>query len=266
MKEIREKLHRAWQIYFVVSSILLIAFVVYYQFFRYPDATVGLSFKYDSEENGYICVGQDADYMKKSLDDLVIPQTYEGKPVVAIGDYAFAAKSSIDSVTIPASVIRIGEGAFSSCYYEYENHNMYIARIKFERNSQLKYIGDKAFYNCARLQEISIPDSVEEIGNYAFACTVNEKTSLEKIEFGVNSRLKIIGDYAFWNNDGLKIAKLPGCLNQLGMRIFGGCDSLDEIEFNGDINRWYFLSRDTSNDAINVRCVNGLAEKKEKTK
>ncbi len=262
MKKTEKKVHIILKICTIIFYILFTAFLIYYIFIRYPDATVGLDFKYDSEENGYICVGQNVNYLKKSLDDLVIPQTYEGKPVVAIGDYAFAAKSSIDSVTIPASVIKIGEGAFSSCYYEDKNHNMYIKRIKFERKSQLKYIGDKAFYNCVRLQKISIPDSVEEIGDYAFACTVNEKTSFEKIEFGANSRLKILGDYVFWNNDGLKIAKLPGSLNQLGLRIFGGCDNLEEIEFNGDINRWYFLSMDTNNDEINVRCVNGFAEKK----
>src|SRR5665213_3292961 len=44
-----------------------------------------------------------------------IPATINGLPVTNVGDYAFA-NSPLTSVTIPASVISIGDGAFFGCY------------------------------------------------------------------------------------------------------------------------------------------------------
>ncbi len=47
--------------------------------------------------------------------DIVIPSTYEGKPVTAIGAGAFHDRPELTSVTIPCSVKIIGTSAFQSC-------------------------------------------------------------------------------------------------------------------------------------------------------
>lgn len=44
------------------------------------------------------------------LEELIIPEEYEGKPVTSIGDYALQWCSGLKSVTIPNSVTSIGEG------------------------------------------------------------------------------------------------------------------------------------------------------------
>ena len=44
-----------------------------------------------------------------------IPAHLGGLPVVAIGDSAFLGKTAMTSVTIPAGVVTIGNGAFSGC-------------------------------------------------------------------------------------------------------------------------------------------------------
>src|SRR6185436_9178727 len=47
--------------------------------------------------------------------DLTIPSTINGLPVNGIFSSAFLGKSSLTSVTIPDSVISIGDRAFSYC-------------------------------------------------------------------------------------------------------------------------------------------------------
>ena len=47
--------------------------------------------------------------------DVTIPSTTNGRPVTAIGSYAFQLKTSLTSVTIPDSVTNIGTFTFYQC-------------------------------------------------------------------------------------------------------------------------------------------------------
>lgn len=78
--------------------------------------------------------------------------------VVSIGDYAFASCMNLKNITIPDSVIAIGDSAFYNCR---SFTNITIP-------DGVTSIGDSAFYNCVNLSEITIPDTVCKIGSYAF--------------------------------------------------------------------------------------------------
>ena len=78
--------------------------------------------------------------------------------------------SGLKSITIPGSVMQIGEDAFSYC------QNLKKATI----NEGVKKIGKDAFSNTA-LEEITIPSTVTKLGKNAFRWESTEKSSLKKV-------------------------------------------------------------------------------------
>ena len=84
--------------------------------------------------------------------------------------------------TVPASVVKIGDGAFST--------GNKIQTVTFATDSQLAEIGDGAFVNCTSLKSVVLPKNNVVIGNYAFAGA----TSLTTVNLENVSKL---GDYAF---------------------------------------------------------------------
>lgn len=71
----------------------------------------GLDFVLNEEQSGYILTGVGICNDRK----IVIPNEYNGKPVVAIGEKAFYQDSYIKVVEIPSTVTTIGTSAFAGC-------------------------------------------------------------------------------------------------------------------------------------------------------
>lgn len=117
--------------------------------------SVGLKYSLNTDEKGYTVVG--IGYCEDT--DLVIPATYRGLPVTAIGSKAFESVRSFKSVSIPASVTTIGEKAFAHCG---------VTSVTFATNSQLTTVDRYAFFSSSSLQSIALPDGVTTIGEAAF--------------------------------------------------------------------------------------------------
>ena len=107
-----------------------------------------------------------------------------GKGITELGDYAFGWFSSLRSVTIPDTVIHIGEGSFYACPLLEEvnigtgvksiGEDAFISNTSLKTiiwNENLEEIGDGCFVNCTSLNEISLPDSLLSIGDDAFGNT-----------------------------------------------------------------------------------------------
>lgn len=122
-------------------------------------ATETLTFSQNEERTGYIVTGDSG-----QTANIVIPAEYDGKPVVAIADSAFAYskhKPDIVSVTIPDSVTEIGKNAF---YARIDD----LINVNIGTHSKLKTIGNNAFSGCRALTSVYIPEGVEKIGDLAF--------------------------------------------------------------------------------------------------
>lgn len=113
------------------------------------------SFAYSLTDKGAISI---VSYLGDSVENLVIPEKIEGITVTTIGSFYSPSNATVKKLTIPKTVELIQNGAFSECGIE---------TLVFEKNSNLKEIGDSAFYN-NKIKDYTIPSSIEYIGCKAF--------------------------------------------------------------------------------------------------
>ncbi|MEA4913549.1 MAG: leucine-rich repeat protein [Christensenella sp.] len=147
-----------------------------------------------------------------------------------IGERAFSNCADLKSVILPASLMGIKADAFADCK-SLQNVSLH---------SGLLILGDYAFCRCP-IQSIEIPETVEEIGAYAFfGCNQLQQvllpSGLKRINAGTFSlcdqlmridfpdALDFIGRQAFCECHSLKRVILPDSLSEIGDRAFWGCD------------------------------------------
>lgn len=180
-----------------------------------------LAFKLSEDSSYYIVCG-----MGSCTDtDIVIPDTYRGKPVKEIGDGAFSRCTSIKSVEIPDSVTVIGSDAFVEC----------TSLAKVTIPSSVTVIENSAFRNTS-IRSIEIPDSVTVIGDYAFeGC---DFLAIAVIGNGVTT----ISDSAFSDCGALVCVTIGKNVTNIEDHAFENCYNLVEIYNLSPLN----IVRDTS--------------------
>lgn len=113
--------------------------------------------------------------------EIVVPDTYNGKPVTAIGDAAFSsmgisvngsATISRADVTLPVTIKKIGFMAFGLSPVNITN---------LSELTNLEYIGAYAFMESLISGDIVLPDSVKYVGASAFT-----KTAITSLHLGKN--------------------------------------------------------------------------------
>ena len=139
--------------------------------------TIPTTVVYNSQTYTVTAIGIAA-FMDSSLTSVTIPDS-----VITIGNDAFWGCLSLTSVTIPDSVTTIGSSAFVSC----------DSLTSVTIGSSVTSIGNGAFSVCQSLTTVTIPDSVITIENYAFG----NCSSLTTVIIG--SSVATIGEQVFRN-------------------------------------------------------------------
>ena len=171
--------------------------------------------------------------------EIIIPASYEEKPVTRISNQAFQDNKTISKIVIPDSVTRIGNKAF------YECSNLTSITIPDSVTS----IGDMAFCGCSTLTSITLPDSLTSISDSAF----NGCSSLTSIT--IPDSVTSIDDMAFRFCGKLTNITIPDSVTSIGDDIFEFCSSLNYNEYGnayylGNANNPYLILIDTKYTTI----------------
>ena len=171
--------------------------------------------------------------------------------VDCIEQYAFE-NSHIKEITIPESVKTLGEGVLYHCV-ELEKVTVKGQNIKLPDRfcsndgalktfdlSNVKSIGDDAFYACKSLELAKIPKNVEFIGTEAFARTGSIKNLVIESAVALNQPVRNI-----FNSSNIESVKInipdDSIETKIPEKMFFRCRQLKDVTFTGDTSKLKYI-------------------------
>ena len=163
--------------------------------------------------------------------------------VISIGNNAFIFCTSLKNVSISNSVTSIGAYAFYGCTS--------LTRVSIPES--VMTIGDLAFYDCTSLTNISLSDRITRIGNLAFEgtgywneasnwtddvlycdhCLLTSRSTLSG-DYSIMAGTLLISDDAFFAT-GLTNVSIPNSVISIGNFSFCSCTSLSSISIPNSV-------------------------------
>ena len=194
--------------------------------------TEGFIYELNEDGTGYVIVGTEEGYDHN--DNIVIPEYYEGLPVVEIAEGVELGGPT--RFFIFDNLVKIAPSSLSSyvrSYFVSENNPAYCSLDGVLYSKDMKTLvkfaeggtGDGADV----FLEYTVPETVEAIGDYAFKSSdYNGAFYLTKITFGAN--VKTVGESAFEGCRSLISAELNEGLVSIGNKAFNACENLSSIK------------------------------------
>ena len=163
--------------------------------------------------------------------DVVIPATVTYQdvtyPVTTIDYYAFNYCQGLTSITIPESIKWIGGSAFYLCTgltrVTITDIEAWCRCIMGGAGSNPLLYAQHLYLNDTEVTDLTIPDGITAIGNYAFLGCVG-LTSVT-----IPNSVTSIGDNAFEDCTGLTSLSIPNSVTEIGQVAFEGCTSLTSV-------------------------------------
>lgn len=216
-------------------------------------------------------IPDDAFYSYESLEEIKLPRNLE-----SIGNSAFFACRNLKELELPASLNHIERSAFTegpaqirisktNPYYTLDDGVLYTKNKTrllccprgktgiYNCAAELKVIDENAFRNTS-IGSVTIPESVDSIGKYAFsACKKlqsivlpkNLKVIDEDLFLGCENLSSItlpaglisIEERAFYDCYALKTLELPQSLISIGKKAFHGCESMTYMDLPSSLSQ-----------------------------
>ena len=170
--------------------------------------------------------------------NITIPETIGDYYITGIDEKAFQ-NTQITDLTIPASVARIGNQAFSNCTdltvvrFEEGSDTITLGSGLFEGCTNLKTAvlsgritstNDRMFCGCTKLSSVTYPETLSVIGKQAFANTALDTADLS------GTKLGSIGEGAFSGCTAIASLKFPtGQQMTIGDTAFSGCGNIENL-------------------------------------
>ncbi|MDE5856624.1 MAG: leucine-rich repeat domain-containing protein, partial [Anaeroplasmataceae bacterium] len=213
-----------------------------------------------------------ADEACANAKELVNVDLSYSNELIYIGNGAFLNNTALENVYLPADVTMdedgeryalnkeenpstildwIGDDAFRNCTN--------LSHIQLDTCSELESIGSYAFAGSdevrSTLSYVTIPVSVTEVGEYAFA--YNGLTDIEILN-------NYIGDHMFYENDELvelvvPTLQIPGRVSFIGDYAFAECDKLEDLTLTEGLDRlgnYMFYNDDSLKEVVVPQSIN----------
>lgn len=170
----------------------------------------------------------------------------EGVTSLGVSAFDYLPKRDIKSISLPASLGSIGDGALYGYHVEkisFAKGNNYFKIVDgciigkngvlvrgsdtgfIPTDGSVKAIGCGAFVGYNALTEVIIPEGILSIGQAAFSGCKNLSTVILPESLGV------ISDYAFNGCENLVDINFPNRINWIGAYAFEDCKNLKNVEF-----------------------------------
>lgn len=177
-------------------------------------------------------------HVGSEIEDVVIPETYEGKPVTIICDRSFSGYYGggklYNSLTLPSTIIKIEYGAFcmkGTSSFEKVYYNGTIDQyFNIDIGDRLLYQTKEFYIDGEKIVDLSIPDGYTEVPQRVFAYYEGLRSVT------LPQSVVAIGENAFEYCSNLQSVNIPENLQSIGESAFYKCQSLSsELNFSNSL-------------------------------
>ena len=211
--------------------------------------TLGFEYQLSNDNSYYILAGKgDVDE-----EEIIIPTSYEGKPIKEIGPLAFRNMNNVKKITIQSNIKTIGVGVFYNISEQYDVY--YYGTIKNWLDITFMNENSNPMFNATNLYFLDEDGDIEYNGN---------KYSLPT-EVVIPNGVTQINDYAFYGCKTLTNISIPNTIQSIGNSSFYRCENLtyndhDNARYLGNNEKKYLVLINITD--TNITSFNVLKETK----